>query len=78
METSSSVWPPNSYQRGKGGDGVTKRGVKVGERVTVVGHKLPGGEFAATEVLVLDRESSSANQDAKDPFDLGGYDSPIR
>jgi hypothetical protein len=52
--------------------------VKVGERVTVVGHKLSGGEFAATEVHTNDREPTSANQDAKDALDLGGYDSPIR
>ncbi len=70
--------PETTYQRGKSGDGVRNGSVKIGESVMVIGHKLPGREFAATEVHIPDRESSSANQDARDPLDLGGYDSPIR
>lgn len=64
--------PETTHSGGKNGS------VKVGERVTVIGHKLPGGEFGATEVHIHDREPSSGKQNAKDPFDFGGYDSPIR
>jgi hypothetical protein len=44
--------PETKYEQGKGGEAATKSALKEGQHVMVAGHKLAGGEFAASEVMI--------------------------
>ncbi|MBY0587171.1 hypothetical protein K2X85_08345 [bacterium] len=69
--------PETKYQRSNG-EVQRNSDIKSREHVTVMGHKLADGAFAAREVLVHDAEKGSVNTSPKDAFDSEGYDSSIR
>lgn len=45
--------PETTVERGEGGERVDKAALEPGQHVVVVGHKLAGGELAASSVLIV-------------------------